>query len=681
MISESIIWNNKKLTIETGEIARQADGAVLIHYGNSSVLCTCVYNKELAEEVGFFPLTVNYQERFYSAGKLPSGFIKREGKPSDHETLISRLIDRPIRPLFPDGFYNEVQIICSLLSYDPECDPAITAMIGASAAISISGVPFNGPIAGCKVGYRQNECILNPVIPSDMDLTIAGSKDGILMVESQINELPEHIVLEAVMFGFNNIQPVIDLINNLKHKVNKPVLPIIPLCEKYPDIYQQVLNLSKEKVSHALLIKSKLDRQTEIKNIQKQIINEFEEDKSSIVEYFFNKILSNSMRSLIANNKTRIDGRKFDQIRPISCKLDLLPQVHGSALFTRGDTQALVTTTLGSLSDGQVIDNITGETSEYFLLHYNFPPFAVGEVGRLGAPGRREIGHGRLAWKALSTVIPDIDSFPYTIRVVSEITESNGSSSMATVCGSSLSLMAAGVKIKQPVAGIAMGLIKDNDNYIILSDIMGDEDHLGDMDFKVAGTQNGITALQMDIKINSITKEIIKCALEKAKVGRLHILEIMNNTIDKAREDISQNAPRAKNMYIEKDKIRELIGVGGKVIKDICSRLNVKIEIADDGKVSICAADQHGLDAAVNEINLICFNPEVGDILDGIITKIVSFGIFVSIGPKEGLIHISKVSKDKSATLDKVFRIGQKIKVKILGVDDKNRMKLTFVDM
>ena len=672
-IKETIDWNGKTLTIETGEIARQADGAVLVYFGNTTVLCTCVYSKETNEETGFFPLTVNYQERFYASGRLPGGFVKREGKPSDHETLISRLIDRPIRPLFPNGFCNEVQVVCTLLSYDPQCSPEIAAMIGASAAISISGVPFEGPIAGCKVGYSNGQYILNPTENTDINLVVAGSKDGILMVESEINELPEDVVLNAVMFGFENIQPVIKLINKVKNIINKKTIEVIPLKKQYSELFDKIQELTLNKIKKALTIVPKLERQDEIKTIRKSLIEELGEEQQSIIESLFEELLSNTMRQKVIKTKKRIDGRTLNQIRNITCKIDVLPQVHGSALFTRGETQALVVTTLGTAYDVQVVDNVAGESKESFLLHYNFPPFAVCEIGRLGAPGRREIGHGKLASRAISAVLPKSEQFPYTIRVVSEITESNGSSSMATVCGTSLALMASGVPIKAPVAGIAMGLIKTKSSYIILSDIMGDEDHLGDMDFKVAGTSKGITALQMDIKVNSITREIIQAALEQAKEGRLHILGIMNNTIMKSRKDISSNAPRVKSIQIDRDKIRDLIGPGGKVIKDICDRLQVKIDIEDNGNVTICSVDKKLMELAINEVKMICSNPEVGQVFSGIVSRITDFGAFVSIGVKEGLLSWSKLPKNAEKP-----KVGQKINVKIIDIDSKNRINLTI---
>lgn len=678
--SETINWGGKNLTIETGKIARQADGAVVIKYGDTTVLCTCVYAKKTAEDASFFPLTINYQEKFYAAGRIPGGFVKREGKPSERETLISRLIDRPIRPLFPDGFLNEVQVVCTTISYDPECSPDIAALIGASAAISISGVPFTAPVAGCRVGYDKGKgFILNPTKASELDLVVAGTSEGILMVESEVKELSEETMLEAVMFGFDSFQPVLEMIESLKKKVGKPVMNVIPFEEKYSDTLEKIEKLSLEKIKSALAIKAKLERRDLLGQAKEEVFAELaEEQEQVILETLFESILAKTMRSTLLSTKTRIDGRKLDQIRPITCEVDVLPRVHGSALFTRGETQALVITTLGSSSDEQAIDNITGETSERFMLHYNFPPFSVGEIGRLGAPGRREIGHGKLAWRALNALIPSSHKFPYAIRVVSDITESNGSSSMATVCGSSLSMMSAGVPIREHVAGIAMGLVKEGDDYVVLSDIMGDEDHLGDMDFKVAGTKDGITALQMDIKITSINREIIQTALAQAKEGRIHILSLMNGAISEPKGELSATAPRIEKVTIDKDKIRDLIGPGGKTIKDITEKTNTKIEIDDTGIVSIFATNKKGMEEAVNAVKAICCPPEVGAIYEGIVTKIMDFGAFVSIGNREGLVHISQISDKKVKSVQEVLQEGQQVKVKVLGIDEKNRIKLSM---
>ena len=678
--SETISWGNKNLTIETGKIARQADGAVIVKYGDTTVLCTCVYAKKTAEDASFFPLTINYQEKFYASGRIPGGFVKREGKPSDRETLISRLIDRPIRPLFPDGFLNEVQVICTTVSYDPECSPDIAALIGASAAISISGVPFLGTVAGCRVGYNKKDgYILNPAKESELDLVVAGTKDGILMVESEVKELSEETMLDAVMFGFDAFQPVIEMIENLKKKVGKPMADVVPFDEKYSEILKKIEDLSLGKIQEALKIKAKLERRDLIEKAKEEVFEKLKDEQEQVIlDAIFESILAKTMRNTLLSTQTRIDGRKLDQIRPITCEIDVLPKVHGSALFTRGETQALVVTTLGSSFDEQILDSIEGEKRETFLLHYNFPPFSVGEIGRLGSPGRREIGHGKLAWRALNAMIPSKKHFPYTIRVVSDITESNGSSSMATVCGSSLSLMSAGIPIREHVAGIAMGLIKEGNDYVILSDIMGDEDHLGDMDFKVAGTKDGITALQMDIKITSINREIIKNALEQAKQGRLHILGLMNSAISQPKEDLSVNAPRVSKITIDKEKIRDLIGPGGKVVKEICDKTNSKIEIDDDGTVNIFASNKTNMEEATDAIKAICCPPEIGSVYDGIVSKITDFGAFVSIGAKEGLVHISQISDQKVKAVKDVLKEGQQVKVKVTGIDDKNRIKLTM---
>lgn len=683
IISETINWGGQELTIETGKIARQADGAVLVKYGKTQVLCTAVYAKQTAEDASFFPLTINYQEKFYSAGRIPGGFVKREGKPSEREVLIARGIDRPIRPLFPDGFLNEVQVVCTVLSYEKECDPEIAALIGASAALCISGVPFLGPVAGCKVGYSESKgFVLNPCELEDnkLELMVAGTDKGILMVESEVDELPEDTMLEAVMFGFEAFQPVIKMINSIKKKAAKPVIEVVPFEKQYSDIFQKIEKLSKEKITEALSITTKLERRSKLEEAKEEVFEKFQEEQEKVIlDSLFESLVAKIMRKNLLETGKRIDGRALDEIREICCEIDLLPQVHGSALFTRGETQALVVSTLGSSSDEQIIDDITGDRSERFLLHYNFPPFSVGETGRLGSPGRREIGHGKLAWRALHKMLPSQEEFPYTIRVVSDITESNGSSSMATVCGSSLSMMSAGVPLKSPVAGIAMGLIKDEKDYVILSDIMGDEDHLGDMDFKVAGTENGITALQMDIKITSINREIIKDALAQAKAGRMHILGIMNKTISAPRKELNDKAPRVVNISIPKDKIKDLIGPGGKVIKEICETTKAKIDIADDGNVSIFSSDKEMMDMAVDAVKSVCCPPEIGSVFEGKVVKITDFGAFVEIGKnKEGLVHISNISEQRVKTVADVLKVGQKVKVKVIDIDSKNRIKLTM---
>ncbi|MDR1391398.1 MAG: polyribonucleotide nucleotidyltransferase [Holosporales bacterium] len=680
--SETINWGGKSLTIESGKIARQADGAVVVKYGNTTVLCTCVYEKKTTENMGFFPLTINYQEKFYAAGRIPGGFLKREGKPSEREVLISRLIDRPIRPLFSNGFLSEVQVVCTTLSYDSESSPELAALIGASAAISISGAPFLGPIAGCRVGYQKDKgFLLNPFQKSDLDLVVAGTEEGILMVESEANELSEDIMLDAVMFGFESFQPVLEMIKKLKNQIGKPVIEVTPFEDKYSDVLEKIEKISTENIKKALSITVKLDRRDALEKAKDEVLERLSEDSKVVIDSLFEALVSRTMRSDLISTKKRIDERGLDQIRPIDCEIDILPGVHGSALFTRGETQSLAVITLGSASDEQIIDDIEGERKERFTLHYNFPPFSVGEMGRMGAPGRREIGHGKLAWRSLNRLIPSKETFPYTIRVVSDITESNGSSSMATVCGSSLSMMSAGIPIKNHVAGIAMGLIKSENDYLVLSDIMGDEDHLGDMDFKVAGTKDGITALQMDIKITNINREIIKAALKQAKEGRFHILEIMNKAISKARSELCESAPRVETILIDKDKIRELIGPGGKVIKEICEKTQTKIDISDNGTVSIFSSDKKNMEEAISSIKAVCCPPDIGSVFDGKVVKITDFGAFVAIGNKEGLIHISNITDHKIKSVSDVLAVGKNVKVKVIDIDDKNRIKLSMRDV
>ena len=682
IVSEKMNWGGVELALESGKIARQADGAVVVRFGETTVLCTVVFLKTQAKDATFFPLTINYQEKFYSSGKIPGGFMKREGKPSDREVLISRLIDRPIRPLFPDGFLNNVQVVCTVLSYDQNAEPEIAALIGASAALCISGVPFDGPIAGCKVGYSKDAgFVLNPNSLSEnlMDLTVAGTKDGILMVESEIDELSEETMSDAIMFGFESFQPVLNMIEKFKEKVGKATLTVVPFEEKYSETLIKIEKLASDKISEALNIAIKIERKKCLDAVKAEVLEAFGNEQESVVlETLFESVLAKIMRNTLLTTKKRIDGRALDEVRNISCEVDFLPNVHGSALFTRGETQAVVVTTLGSSFDEQIIDDIVGDRKENFMLHYNFPPYSVGEVGRMGAPGRREIGHGKLAWRALHSVLPSKAKFQYAMRVVSDITESNGSSSMATVCGASLSMMSAGIPMKAPVAGIAMGLIKEGDDYIILSDIMGDEDHLGDMDFKVAGTENGITALQMDIKITSISQAIIKDALAQALTGRMHILGIMKQTISSSRNEVNASAPRVETMMIDKDRIRDLIGPGGKIIKEICERTSAKIDVDDNGVVSIFSINKEKLDEAIASVKSVCFPPDIGTVFLGKVVKITDFGAFVSIGNKEGLLHISNMSEKKIKSVDEVLKYGQEVRVKVLDIDDKNRIKLTM---
>jgi polyribonucleotide nucleotidyltransferase len=680
--SESIKWGGKLLTIETGKMARQADGAVVVKYGDTVVLCTVVYEREQAEDASFFPLTIHYQDKFYAAGKIPGGFMKREGKPTERETLISRLIDRPIRPLFPNGFLNEVQVICTTLSYDPECASDVAALIGASAALSISGVPFSGPIAGCRVGYSaKSGFVLNPTKQSALDLVVAGTAEGVLMVESEASELPESTMLDAVMFGFESFQPIIGIINKLKERVSKPVPAVESFERQNSDTLKVLEDEFSSQITDAISTVHKLDRRHALDKVRQAIFDKFSNDKPQVIlESLFEAVLAHIMRGTLLRSKKRIDGRDLDQIRPIECEIDMLQRVHGSALFTRGETQAIVVTTLGSTMDEQIIDDIEGERKQRFMLHYNFPPYSVGETGRLGAPGRREIGHGNLALRALSPLMPPKEKFPYAIRIVSDITESNGSSSMATVCGTSLSMMSAGVPLKSPVAGIAMGLIKDGSEYVILSDIMGDEDHLGDMDFKVAGTRHGITALQMDIKITSINAEIMKAALEQARKGRLHILDIMDKSINAAKPEVNENAPRIKVISINKDRIRDLIGPGGKVIREICEKTQAKIDIDDTGLVSVFSSNKSHMEAAIAEIKSVCCPPERGTVAIGKVVKITDFGAFVSIGNREGLVHISNIADYRINSVSDVLKMGQEVKVKVIDIDDKGRIKLSMRD-
>lgn len=685
---EEIQWGGRTLTIETGRIARQADGAVLITYGETIVLCTAVGAKKAAPDIDFLPLTVHYQEKAFAAGKIPGGFIKREGRPSEFETLSSRLIDRPIRPLFPEGFHNEVQIVCTVLSHDLENMSDIVAMIGASAALSISGLPFQGPIAGVRIGYQNGEFILNPTIDelkdSDLELLIAGTTEGILMVESEAKELSEETMLKAVLFGHKEMQPVINMINSLKKKCGKPdwETNITPIWEQ--DIYKKIEKESLKQVVDAYKEKEKLKRYAGLNELCDGVIEKFasEEISKKDIQGAFEHLKYRVMRDMILDNGVRVDGRDTKTIRPILSEIGVLPRAHGSALFTRGETQAFVVTTLGTGQDEQLIDSLEGEYKERFMLHYNAPSYSVGEVGRMSSPGRREIGHGKLAWRAIRPVFPEKDAFPYTIRVVAEITEMNGSSSMATVCGSSLALMDAGVPLARPVAGIAMGLIKEGKKFSVLSDILGDEDHLGDMDFKVTGTDKGITALQMDIKITSIDEAIMKQALSQAKEGRLHILGEMQKAIGSAREEVSGNAPRIISFPIPKEKIREVIGTGGKVIREIVETTGVKIDIEDDGNVKVAGTDSEKLDDAIAWIKSIAMDPVIGDILDVEVVRIADFGAFVSFWRgRDGLVHISELAHKRVEKTTDVVKMGDKFQVKVIGIEEKGKIRLSLKAM
>ena len=676
-------WEGKKLVLETGKIARQADGAVLASIGETTVLCTVVVAKSAKPGQDFFPLTVNYQEKSFAAGKIPGGFFKREGRPSEKETLVSRLIDRPIRPLFVKGFLNEVQVICTVLSHDMENDPDIVSMIGASAALTISGAPFMGPIGAIKIGMIKDKIILNPTIneikESTLDLVVAGTNEGVLMVESEAKELSEERMLEAVNLGHEKLKPVINAIISLAETCAKEPLPVPEISEDDKKLHT-ILKPINKKITTAYRVKDKTERHEALKKLKDESIEtcgeDFEENKILTI---FKEIESEIVRSSILKTGKRIDGRDTKTVRPIVSEVGVLPRTHGSALFTRGETQALVVATLGTGSDEQIIDALEGESRSRFMLHYNFPPFSVGEVGRTGSPGRREIGHGKLAWRSLNPVLPEHDQFPYTIRLVSEITESNGSSSMATVCGSSLAMMDAGVVLPNPVAGIAMGLIKEGKEFAVLSDILGDEDHLGDMDFKVAGTQKGITSLQMDIKITSITKEIMEIALNQAKDGRIHILKEMSKAINAPRKNLAETAPKIFRMSVALEKIRDVIGSGGKVIREICEVSGAKVDIDDDGSITISAVDSTSIDKAKKMIEDIVAEPEKGVVYKGKVVKTVDFGAFVNfLGAKDGLVHISELQNERTEKTTDVCKENDEVYVKVMGFDDRGKVKLSM---
>ncbi len=685
---KTIDWGGKTLVLETGRMARQADGAVLATLGDTTVLAAVTFAKQPKPGQDFFPLTVHYQERTYSAGKIPGGFFKREGRPSEKETLTSRLIDRPIRPLFVKGFKNEVLVVTTVLSHDLENDPDIVAMVAASAALVLSGAPFMGPIAGARVGYIDGQYVLNPTLDeqpeSKMDLVVAGTADAVMMVESEIKELDEDVVLGGVTFAHKQMQPVIDAIIELAEHAAKE--PFEFEVEDTEELKAKMHKLVGKDLAAAYKVTKKSDRQEAVAAAKAKASAEFGKSDENPDGYDANKIGSvfkeleaDIVRRGILDTGVRIDGRAVDKVRPIESQVGVLPRAHGSALFTRGETQALVVATLGTGDDEQFIDALPGTYKEKFLLHYNFPPFSVGEAGRMGPPGRREIGHGKLAWRAVRPVLPTAEEFPYTIRLVSEILESNGSSSMATVCGSSLALMDAGVPITRPVSGIAMGLILEKDGFAVLSDILGDEDHLGDMDFKVAGTSEGITSLQMDIKIAGITEAIMKQALAQAKAGREHILGEMAKAMEAPRAELGEFAPKIETIKIAVDKIREVIGSGGKVIREIVEKTGAKIDIADDGTIKIAAPDQAKIDAARDWINSIAAEPEVGAIYNGKVVKIVDFGAFVNFfGAKDGLVHISQIKKEKIGKVSDVLSEGQEVKVKLLGFDDRGKTKLSM---
>jgi polyribonucleotide nucleotidyltransferase len=677
-------WGGRRLVLETGRVARQADGAVLATYGETTVLCTAVAVKSARPGQDFFPLTVNYQEKTFAAGKIPGGFFKREGRPSEKETLVSRLIDRPLRPLFASGFVNETQVVCTVLSHDLENDPDIVSMIGASAALTISGIPFLGPIAGARVGYIDGNYVLNPTLSelprSALDLVVAGTGEGVLMVESEAKELPEHVMLGAVTFGHREFQPVIQAIIDLAETCAREPWNLPPTPSEFEEIGARLRDAVGPLIEAAYATQGKQDRSNRLDAAKAKLAELFpDEAQHAIALKLFKDIEKDIVRGAILRDGRRIDGRDTRSVRPISCDVGILPRAHGSALFTRGETQALVVATLGTGQDEQMIDALEGEYRENFMLHYNFPPYATGEAGRMGSPGRREVGHGKLAWRAIHPLLPSKDSFPYTIRVVSEITESNGSSSMASVCGASLALMDAGVPLPRSVAGIAMGLIKEPEGFAVLSDILGDEDHLGDMDFKVAGTEQGVTALQMDIKITSITEEIMRIALDQARDGRNHILGEMAKALTGARDTVSNNAPRITSFSIPKEKIREVIGSGGKIIREIVETTGAKIDIDDDGTVKVAAVDGDAAQAAIDWIRGIVAEPELGVIYNGKVVKVVDFGAFVNfLGSRDGLVHISELAPQRVGKVADVVKLGDNVKVKVLGFDDRGKVKLSM---
>ena len=684
---KTIEWGGRTLSLESGRVARQADGAVLARYGGTVVLATAVGARKPKEGIDFFPLTVNYQEKYSAAGRIPGGFFKREGRPTEKETLVSRLIDRPIRPLFVDGYKNETQVILTLLSHDLENDGDVLALVAASAALTISGLPFLGPIGAAKVGYKDGEYILNPTISeikeTGLELVVAGTAEGVMMVESEAQELSEEVMLGAVKFGHESFQPVIDMIIDFAEDCAKDPIDLPEPAPELADCAAAVKAQAEAALTEAYKHTVKQDRVEAIgaaKTAAKEALAEqFDE---GMIGGALKELEKDIVRGGILDTGMRIDGRDTKTVRPIVSETTVLPRTHGSSIFTRGETQALVTTTLGTAQDEQIIDSIEGEYRSHFMLHYNFPPYSVGETGRMGGAGRREIGHGKLAWRALRPLLPTKDDFPYTIRVLSEVTESNGSSSMATVCGSSLSMMDAGVPLRRACAGIAMGLIKEGERFAVLSDILGDEDHLGDMDFKVAGTSEGITSLQMDIKITSITPEIMEIALEQAKGGRMHILGEMAKALDTAREELSPHAPQMETIKINKDKIREVIGTGGKVIREITEKTGASVDIEEDGTIKVSATNQDSIAAAIEWIKGIAADPEVGTIYRGKVVKCVDFGAFVNfLGSRDGLVHISNLTEGRVAKTTDVINEGDEVYVKCIGFDDRGKVKLSMKEV
>ena len=682
---KDINWGGKTLTLETGKVARQADGAVMARLGDTIVLCTAVGARGVKPGQDFFPLTVNYQEKAFAAGKIPGGFFKREGRPSENETLVSRLIDRPLRPLFPNGFRNEVQVVATVLSHDMENDPDMVAMIGCSAALTLSGIPFFGPIAGARIGYIDGAYVLNPTIEqrkvSILDLVMAGTAEGVLMVESEAHELSEEILLGALKFGHEGFQPVIQGIIELAEVAAKEPWAVTETSDAEVALKKRIAELGSADMTVAYAETQKLVRQDKVGAVKKAIVAKLTEEgvEAGAAKGLLKALEADVVRNAILDTGLRIDGRDTKTVRPIMAEVGVLPRSHGSALFTRGETQALCVATLGTGQDEQIIDQLAGEYRENFMLNYNFPPYSVNETGRMGSPGRREVGHGKLAWRAIHPLLPEKEKFPYTIRVVSEITESNGSSSMATVCGTSLALMDAGVPLKRPCAGIAMGLIKEDRGFAVLSDILGDEDHLGDMDFKVAGTERGITSLQMDIKITSITFEIMEVALGQAKDGRLHILGEMAKGLSGARNDVAQTAPRITMMSVPKDKIRDVIGSGGKVIREICEQTGCKIDIDDDGTIKVAATSTEQAQKAIDWIRGIVAEPEIGAIYNGKVVKTAEFGAFVNfLGAKDGLVHISELANERVSKTSDIVKDGDPVKVKVIGFDERGKVKLSM---
>jgi len=685
-IEHTFTLGNQQITLETNRIAKQADASVVVYCGETMVMANICAAKSQKPDIDFFPLTVNYQEKYYASGKIPGGFFKREARPTERETLISRLIDRPIRPLFHKNFKNETQVTLTVLSYDGTVDPDVIAMYATGAALAISGLPVAGTLGAARVGYIDGQLVANPTIQemenSELDLVLAGTEEGVLMVESEAQELPESTMLDAVNFGHEFYQNFIKEVHAFAGKTEIKTFEVPSLPDFYEGLQKDIAGKIADPIREAYGLVDKQERSQKLNEIRSSIIDNVEADQVLAATTIIKDIEKDVVRGDIIKNKSRIDGRKLDEVRQITCELDILPRAHGSSLFTRGETQALVVTTLGTGDDEQMIDSLDPMHKQHFMLHYNFPPYSVGEVGRVGATGRREIGHGKLAWRAVHPMLPKKEDFPYTLRLVSEITESNGSSSMATVCGSSLALMAAGVPIKKHIGGIAMGLIKEGDDFVVLSDILGDEDHLGDMDFKVAGTMDGITSLQMDIKITSITKEIMEIALNQASGGRKHIIGIMSEALPEARTKFSKHAPQVISITIDKAKIKDVIGSGGKVIKNIVEVSGAKLEVNDDGIVKIASSNEESINKAKQMVEDIVAEPEVGKVYTGKVVKIVEFGAFVNfMGARDGLLHVSQISQKRVENVSDVLSEGQEVQVKVLDVDRAGKVKLSMKEV